>query len=86
MVETAVQVKASLVLSFLIHGTRSQKVPQTAEIRLSQVVCRVQSIDWYCDAGTSATCNKSHAPSITATPFIIVIDTIVTGSARFFSP
>ncbi len=40
-------------LSFLIHGTRSQKVPPT-EILLGQVLCWVQSIDWYCDASTSS--------------------------------
>ncbi len=51
-VETAVQVKAGLVRSFLIHGNMSQKVPPT-DILLRQVVCWDQSIDWYCDASMS---------------------------------
>ncbi len=48
-VEKAVQVKAGLVWSFLIHGTRNQKVLPTDKL-LWQAVCWVQSINWYCDA------------------------------------
>ncbi len=42
-----------LVWSFLMHGSRSQKVPPT-DILLGQVVSWVQSIDWYCDASMSS--------------------------------
>ncbi len=37
----------------------------------SQVVCRVQSIDWYCEASTSSKWYKFHLPSRTATSFTI---------------
>ncbi len=68
VVETNGLVKAGLVWSCLIHGTRSQKAPPT-EILFSQVVCRVQSIDWYSDASTSFKWYKCHPPSRTATYF-----------------
>ncbi len=55
---------------FLMRGTRSQKVPPT-EILLPQVVCRVQSLDWYCDASMSSEWYKSHSPSRTALSFIL---------------
>ncbi len=52
-VETAVQVMAGLVLNFLRHESRSQKVTQT-EMLLSQEVCWIESIDWYCDTNMSS--------------------------------
>ncbi len=85
-VGTAVQCMAGRVWSFLIMVPGTKRFPQL--ILPWQVICWVQSSDWYCDASMSSSWCKTHSPLRTSLSFLIkfILQTLLRQSNRLALP